>query len=509
MPKKYLPMFIIFLALFIPNVSALIFDADGNGALESPDILMINNINSYLTWYGCNYTYCMTWSCGEFTKTSCCTNEECYDSDGNWNFSCECPIGSGEDCDKYCIDSYNESTVCEVGNITVSACAEKGFNNYNPTLCSDVDLNDDGVITDKEIDEVLKIVKNRMSGTFGIYPFRDKLRVKANYINCSTNLVIESQDDIIFSDGKISKNPLTINELPCNFDINLSYTLGGKGKYTIKGTLKFGDVEVITYTSIEDNDGDGFVGWYYDCDDNDASTYPGAKEVCDGKDNNCDGFVDRTDIDGNGWLGPEEGLIENALYQWYYNDVDQDGWGDNVNWGASWLCAPYLTIAATKAGDCNDKNPSIHPGAKEICGNGVDEDCDGSDAVCLPVTGSGTNAGIYYTSTSTTPCTPSWTCDEWSECSPEGIQTRFCQVVESCGNETSKIEHQTCEYIPASEEVEGGQQVSNETGQESGQETQESTTQPSLTGAFLQGIANYWYILLIAVVAIILVFVLI
>ena len=126
-----------------------------------------------------------------------------------------------------------------------------------------------------------------------------------------------------------------------------------------------------------DNDGDGYglngavkcmcapSGGYTaakggDCDDAAGAVHPGATEVCNGKDDDCDGSIDETGSSG--------------CTTWYL-DNDGDGWGQSGN--SQCLCAKSGNYKTTQAGDCNDGKSNIYPGAPELC-DGVDNDCNGS-----------------------------------------------------------------------------------------------------------------------------------
>jgi uncharacterized protein (TIGR02145 family) len=101
----------------------------------------------------------------------------------------------------------------------------------------------------------------------------------------------------------------------------------------------------------------GYVTVNGDCDDNDANINPGSAEICDEIDNNCNGLID-------------EGLP----FEIYFADCDNDGYGN-----------PSITLIkclqpagyVTNGDDCNDNNSMVNPNATEVCGDNIDNDCDG------------------------------------------------------------------------------------------------------------------------------------
>lgn len=99
----------------------------------------------------------------------------------------------------------------------------------------------------------------------------------------------------------------------------------------------------------------GTVGNAEDCNDSDPAYSPSAQDICDLKDNDCDGVIDE------------------HLPSYRYRDLDGDGFGDQTHV----MCqdTPGYVVAL---GDCNDSNASIHPGAIDPADDGVDQDCGGT-----------------------------------------------------------------------------------------------------------------------------------
>ncbi len=104
-----------------------------------------------------------------------------------------------------------------------------------------------------------------------------------------------------------------------------------------------------------------------DCDDTLSQVNPEALEICDGHDNDCDGYVDPPDsVDAPTW----------------YRDVDGDGYGSE-DWEPIVHC-DQPSGYVSEAGDCNEGDTSIHPYASEVCLNEIDDDCDGqTDEHCI------------------------------------------------------------------------------------------------------------------------------
>lgn len=148
-----------------------------------------------------------------------------------------------------------------------------------------------------------------------------------------------------------------------------------------------------------------------DCDDTNPRVNPDAPEVCDdGQDNDCDRAVDEgctpADGDGDGDSDgdlddlpdedadlddePPDGDVEDVAVECWADPDCDDGAGCSddicvdgtclfvlVDWDGDGELAPDCG-----GGDCDDLDPGVNPREPEVCGDGIDQNCDGRDETC-------------------------------------------------------------------------------------------------------------------------------
>jgi len=157
-------------------------------------------------------------------------------------------------------------------------------------------------------------------------------------------------------------------------------------------------VDGICVPTASDDDGDGFTA-LSDCDDSDATVFPGAPEVCDGRDDDCDGVVDND-------LAP-------------LPCTASCGSGTETCWGGTWRCD------APTVGECL-------PGAVET----TSCDCGTRTRSCSSTCSWGARSAC-----SAEACADGWTCTA-GLCVDESLTEPGCTTCRGCD------EGETCCEIP-------------------------------------------------------------
>jgi len=228
-----------------------------------------------------------------------------------------------------------------------------------------------------------------------------------------TNNINGTFDYEFFIDGVSRLSATSQNIWPAEFD-----KLMFRCKKLDNNKYSFDWINVsVCQTPCEDSDGDGYdsaICGGNDCDDTNASINPGATEVCDEVDNDCDAEID------------EEVMAT------YYHDFDSDTFGNaSVSMDACEAPVDYVSDDS----DCNDDNDTIYPGAAEVCGNSIDDNCDGEiDEDCVVC-----DNPYNYFDDFTTLDSNVWT-DEHNvfdiyngtelRCNPDGVDLRFLEFTD-------------------------------------------------------------------------------
>ena len=150
--------------------------------------------------------------------------------------------------------------------------------------------------------------------------------------------------------------------------------------------------ESLTFTYFQDEDSDnygnplrtsdaclqpdGYVGNADDCQPLVNGINPDALEVCDGQDNDCDGSIDFYS-DG----------VSVCSADTYFCDADGDGHiSQSVSGSGASLPNNCVRASSIMRTDCDDSTSAISPDDAEICGDGIDNNCDGQQDEGVTIT---------------------------------------------------------------------------------------------------------------------------
>ncbi|MEN9333592.1 MAG: hypothetical protein RLY35_772, partial [Bacteroidota bacterium] len=283
------------------------------------------------------------------------------------------PVYTDADGDGYGVATG--ATSCTPSTITPGDCDDNN-SAINPSateVCNDVDDNCDNII-----DEGVKTMYYTDADGDG-YGDINSVAVEACTAPAGT---VDNNTDCDDSNALVNPAQTEVcNDVDDNCNGQADEGLIFVDYFTDSDLDGYGTTPVLNYCM---NPGLGYTTTSGDCDDLNPAINPGEVETCNSIDDNCNGQID-----------------ENLTQYPVYTDADGDGYG--VATGAT-SCSPSTILP----GDCNDSNNAIKPSATETC-NSIDDNCNGQideNLTQYPVYTDADGDG-YGVATGATSCTPS------------------------------------------------------------------------------------------------------